>query len=182
MKQQQFAVAFTALLLLFSLTNYAQSIVRGTVTDQQGTPVAGASVQLKNRTIGTSTDLSGAFRLSLPNGNGTLVFSSIGFATEEVNIKNQTNISVRLSATANMQNEVVVIGYGTQKKSDLTGAVSSIKARDFNNGVNTSPEQLFIGKAAGVRGVQSGGEPGAGLSISIRAQVPLLQVPNHFML
>ncbi len=92
MKQQQFAVAFTALLLLFSLTNYAQSIVRGTVTDQQGTPVAGASVQLKNRTIGTSTDLSGAFRLSLPNGNGTLVFSSIGFATEEVNIKNQTNI------------------------------------------------------------------------------------------
>ncbi len=159
-----------AALLLMHFSASAQSTYRvsGVVKDTKGETLPGVSVKVKESSTGVSTDINGEFTIDLPAGT-TLVFSAIGFDTKEVTVnKNNAVIDVQLSAKLEVLNEVVVIGYGTQKKSDLTGAVSSIKAKDFNNGVNTSPEQLFIGKAAGVRTVQSGGDPGAGLSISVR--------------
>lgn len=168
-QQKRISVVFTTVLLLFSWMVFAQGqAVRGTVTDQQGAPIAGASVQLKNGTIGAGTDSSGAFRLNIPNGNGTLIFSSVGFAAQEVNIRNQSNVTVRLVAASNLQNEVVVVGYGTQRKRDVTGSVTSLNPEDFNRGANVSVTQLIAGRAAGVNITQTSSEPGGGLSVRIR--------------
>ncbi|MEJ7827538.1 MAG: TonB-dependent receptor [Segetibacter sp.] len=164
-------IAILAIALLFSsISIFAQTslTVRGTVTDDQGSPLSGASVRFKNGTIGISTDSSGVFTLNVPNGNGTLVFSSVGHAPQEVAIKNRLNITVRLLANENLQNEVIVVGYGTQRKRDVTGAVVSLKPENFNKGASASLNQLISGKAAGVRVVQNSNEPGGGISVNIR--------------
>lgn len=161
---------FAFVLLFSSLSICAQTpfTVRGTVTDDRGAPLSAASVRLKNGTIGISTDSSGVFSLNVPNGNGTLVFSSVGYAAQEIAIKNRSNITVRLLATENLQNEVVVVGYGTQRKKDITGAVTSLSAEDFNKGANVSVTQMIAGRAAGVNITQTSSEPGGGLSVRIR--------------
>lgn len=142
--------------------------VSGVVKDTKGETLPGVTVKVKEASTGVSTDIDGRFTIDL-TGTGPLMFTAIGFDTKEVFVnKAHPVLDVQLTAKLEILNEVVFIGYGTQKKSDLTGAVSSIKAKDFNNGVNSSPEQLFMGKASGVRTVQSGGEPGAGISISVR--------------
>jgi len=124
--------AIVAIILLFSSASiFAQApfTVRGTVTDDKGAPLAGASVRLKNGTIGTSSDPSGV--LKVPSGNATLMFSSVRYAPRELALKNRSNLTVRLAATENLQNEVVVIGYGTQRKRDITGLVTSLTAKDI---------------------------------------------------
>jgi TonB-dependent starch-binding outer membrane protein SusC len=153
MKQQKkYLLTSVIALFFFSISVFSQSplIIRGTVTDDKGTPLSAASVRLKNGTIGISTDSSGLFTLNVPNGNGTLIFSSVGYASQEIAIKNRSNINVRLSATENLQNEVIVVGYGTQRKKDVTGAVTSLSPEDFNKGANVSVTQLIAGRAAGV--------------------------------
>lgn len=156
--------------LLMQLSASAQSPYRvsGVVKNSIGEIIPDISIKVKGSSAGVVTDINGKFSIEL-QGRAILVFTAIGFDTKEVIANKATNdLDIQMSGKSEELNQVVVIGYGTQKKSDLTGAVSSIKARDFNNGVNTSPEQLIMGKAAGVRTVQSGGEPGAGLSISVR--------------
>jgi len=126
------------------------------------------SVSLKNGSIGTSTDLSGRFNLTVPNANGLLVFTYVGYTMQEIPIKNRTNISVQLVTAAKSLDDVVVVGYGTQRKSDLTGSVVSLRKEDFNKGVTTSVAQLIQGRAPGVQVTQSSGAPGGGVSIRIR--------------
>ncbi len=159
-------------LLFLTVNSYSQSSfgVSGTVTDNAGAPLSGVSVSLKNASIGTSTDLSGRFNLTVPNANGLLVFTYVGYTMQEIPIKNRTNISVQLVTAAKSLDDVVVVGYGTQRKSDLTGSVVSLRKEDFNKGVTTSVAQLIQGRAPGVQVTQSSGAPGGGVSIRIRLQ------------
>ncbi len=144
-------------------------VVTGKVTDSKdGSPVVGASVQPKGSTTGTSTAADGTFRLSVPTGNNTLVISSAEFESQEVDITGKSSVDVSLTATAGGLTEVVVIGYGTARKKDLTGSVATVQAKDFNKGTYTSPDQLIQGKAAGVLVINNTGQPGGSTTVRIR--------------
>jgi TonB-dependent starch-binding outer membrane protein SusC len=141
------------LLLLFPAAVFAQNkTISGKVTDSKNSPVAGASVVAKGSTTGTSTNATGDFTLLVPEAINTLVVSSVGFTSIDVDITGKTSVEVSLTdAATNDLNEVVVIGYGTARKRDLTGSVSTVGSKDFNKGVFTAPDQLIQGKAAGVQ-------------------------------
>src|SRR5680860_298951 len=141
--------------------------VTGTVSDASG-PLPGASVVVKGTTTGAQTDFDGNYTLSDVPADGTLVFSYIGYANQEVAINGQTTIDVTLAEDAEALSEVVVIGYGTTTVKDATGAVAVVTSDEFNQGVISSPEQLIQGKTSGVQITQSSGEPGAGMNIRIR--------------
>ncbi|HVF81471.1 MAG TPA: TonB-dependent receptor [Flavisolibacter sp.] len=157
------------LFLLFSLIGAAQDkTVTGRVTDSSGRGISGVSVSVKNQTSrGTTTADNGSYSLSVPAGATTLVFSSVGFGYQEAAI-GVGSINVTLQATAGSLNEVVVVGYGTVRKRDLTGAVTTISSKDFQKGQITNPEQLIAGKIAGVQVTSNGGAPGSGSTIRIR--------------
>lgn len=157
-------------LLCMSMPAFAQNkTVSGKVTDAQGgASLSGVSVIVKGSKTGTSTDGSGSYSLSVPNG-ATLVFSSVGFQNEEVAVGDRTTVDVVMTAMAGSNlNEVVVVGYGTVRKRDLTSAVTSVKAKDFNQGVMAAPDQLIQGKVAGLQVVTNSGAPGAATTIRIR--------------
>lgn len=166
---------FTAsvLLLLAVCISYAslaqEKIITGKVTDSKdGAPVIGASVVPKGSTQGTSTGTDGSFRINVNEGVTTLVVSSVGFTTLEVDITGKTVANIALEASNLNLNEVVVVGYGTARRKDLTGAVASIKSKDFNQGIITSPDQLIQGKVAGVQMLNNSGAPGGAATIRIR--------------
>ncbi len=139
--------------------------VSGTVRDEKGA-LPGVNVIVKNSSNGTTTDASGNYTI-LANRNETLVFSMVGFQTQEVVVTNPT-IDVLLSADTKQLEQVVVVGYGTQKRSDVTGAIASVSREDFNRGVVTNPGELMQGKLAGVSIAANSGEPGASQNIIIR--------------
>lgn len=145
---------------------YAQS-VSGTVSDATG-PLPGVNVLVKGTTNGTQTDFDGNYTLNNVNSDDVLVFSFLGYATQEVSYDGQSTLDVTLAEDAAVLDEVVVIGYGTTTVKDATGAVASVKADDFNGGIISSPEQLIQGKTAGVQITSASGEPGAGISLRIR--------------
>ncbi|ARS35572.1 SusC/RagA family TonB-linked outer membrane protein [Pontibacter actiniarum] len=149
-----------------------EQTVRGTVTDDSGIPLPGVAVVVKGTTRGTSTDLNGNFSIAVP-ANATLVFNYIGFSSREVVVGNQATIDVSLKPDTKALQEVVVVGYGTQKKSDLTGAVTAVTEEDFQDGQVTTPEQLISGKVAGVQITSNSGAPGAGSRIRIRGGASL---------
>lgn len=156
-----------AIFLLFS-TAYAQKTVTGKVTDPNGAAVAGASITVKGGTIGTSTDASGSFSLTLSNDAKTLVITAVGFTKQEMAVEGSDLTNIVLIPAPNDLDEVVVIGYGVARKRDITGAVASVKEKDFNKGVNPAPDQLIQGKVAGVQVVNNSGAPGAGTTFRIR--------------
>lgn len=141
--------------------------VSGTVNDANG-PLPGASVLVKGTTNGTQTDFDGNYSLNNVGSDAVLVFSYIGYKTQEINVNGQSTINVTLEESASALDEVVIIGYGTTTVKDATGSVSAVTSEDFNGGVIASPEQLIQGKTAGVQIGQSSGEPGAGVAIRIR--------------
>jgi len=161
-------------LLLFSFASFAQDkVITGRVTDSVGNGVVNVSVTVKELPArGTTTATDGRFSISVPANARALVFSSVGYAYREVPI-NGTTVNVSLSATASDLNTVVVIGYGTVRKKDLTGSVTAITAKDFNKGAITTPEQLIAGKVAGVSITTNGGAPGSGSTIRIRGGASL---------
>ncbi|GHB77367.1 SusC/RagA family TonB-linked outer membrane protein [Persicitalea jodogahamensis] len=155
--------------IFFSYVSVAQNIaVSGKVTDTGGSGLPGVTIQVKGTTVGTTSDINGGFNVANVPSNGTLVFSFVGMKAQEVAVNGRTSISVSLQEDAAALEEVVVIGYGTVKKSDATGAVAAIAAKDFNKGVITSTEQLLQGRVAGVAVTQSSGEPGSGINVRIR--------------
>jgi TonB-dependent starch-binding outer membrane protein SusC len=156
--------------VLFTQTSYAQDkVVTGKVTDSKdGSPVSGASVQPKGSKKGTSTGIDGSFSISVPADVNTLVISSVGFGRQEIDIAGKSSVDVSLVATGANLNEVVVVGYGTAKKKDLTGSVVSVKAKDFNQGVILAPDQLLQNKVAGLEITNTSGQPGAAPTIQIR--------------
>ena len=142
--------------------------VTGKITDQAGAPLPGVNVLEKGTTNGTVTDTQGSYSITVASGESVLVFSFIGTTTQEVLVGTQTEISVQLLDDAETLSEVVVIGYGTQEKKDITGAVASVKNEEFNKGIMNSPEQLLQGKVAGVNVTSASGEPGSPQAITIR--------------
>lgn len=141
--------------------------VSGTVTDEEGEGLPGATVTVKGTNNGTITDVEGKYTIKAQD-NGTLVFSFVGYITEEIAVNNSTTIDVTMSPDITSLDEIVVVGYGTQKKSDLTGSISSISGEDMNQVPATSLDQAMIGRAAGVQITQTSGQPGGAISIRIR--------------
>lgn len=157
-----------ALFLGFQVSQAQQSKVQGTVSDAQGKPIAGVSITLKGQKSGVVSENNGTYSISLSNSNGTLVFSSIGYSDKEVSINGKTTIDVVLNAKDDNLNEVVVVGYGTQKKKDITGSVGTVNASQIKNLSLTSPEQALQGRVAGVNVTSSSGTPGAAININVR--------------
>lgn len=143
--------------------------VTGSVRDNDGGPLAGVTVTVKGSNKSTSTDAKGAFSISVPGGNSVLVFSYVGFETQELTVGSRTTLSVSMVPSAATElDRVVVVGYGTARKKDLTGAVKSVSSESFNRGVINTPQQLLQGKISGVNVTSASGEPGAIQGITIR--------------
>lgn len=154
---------------LLSVQTFAQDrTLTGTVKETGGTGLPGVNVVVKGTTQGTQTDVEGGFRLTNVPANATLIFSFIGKTTQEVAVGSQTTLNVTLEDDAKSLQEVVVIGYGTQRRQDLTGSITSVSSKDFQQGQITNPEQLVAGKIAGVQITSGNGAPGAGSQIRIR--------------
>ena len=139
--------------------------VSGTVADSNGDPLIGCSVQLKGSGVGTVTDLDGHFKLQVPEGK-TLIFSYIGYKTKE--LKAQKNMKVTLDDDTHVLNEVVAVGYGTMKRSDITGSVVSVKAEDLEQTSAATMDQMLQGRAAGLTMTSNSGAAGSSTSIQIR--------------
>lgn len=161
-------VALAALLLCSVSFVLAQGPVKvtGKVVDNMGEPMIGVSILEKGTTNGVITDIDGNYSLSV-NQSATLVFSYVGYITQELAAVSGT-LNVTLKEDTETLEEVVVVGYGVQKKSDLTGAISSVKTEDIENRTITRAEQALQGKTAGVQLVSTSSQPGAAPSIRIR--------------
>lgn len=143
-------------------------IIKGKVTELvDGTALPGVNVLIKGTAAGTTTDVSGEYTLSVPTG-ATLIFSFVGYFPEEIVVSNQTRIDVPMSPDITTLQEMVVVGYGTVKREDLTGSVVSIKNDQLNPGANMSVAQALQGRAPGVQVYQKSGEPGSAMSVKIR--------------
>lgn len=152
-----------------------QVTVSGTVTDaSNGTAMPGVNVVVRNTNFGTLTDMNGRFTLAVPDQNSVLVFSFIGYNSVEQPVSGKTVVNVTLSATTQALDEVIVIGYGTQKKSDLTGSVVRVSLEEKSSLANTNLSQALSGASAGVN-VQGTGLAGSEPNLSIRGQTSLSQ-------
>jgi iron complex outermembrane receptor protein len=161
-------------LLLLSVMAFAQSkTVTGRVTDPTGKGISGASVTVKGQARGAITAEDGTYTITVPANASTLVITSVGYAPQEVSISGRTTASATLQSSAANLAEVVVIGYGTARKKDLTGSVATVSSKDFQKGVITTPEQLIAGKVAGVSVTSNSGAPGSGSTIRIRGGASL---------
>jgi iron complex outermembrane receptor protein len=168
--------ALAALLFaIISISVYAQErTVTGKVTDaKDGAPLAAASVVVKGSNKGVTTSADGSFAIKVPTGATALVISYLNYATKEVLLDSKNTVNVSLTASSEQLSDVVVIGYGTSRKKDLTGSVVNVSAKDFNTGAISTPEQLIAGKVAGVSITSNNGAPGSGSTIRIRGGASL---------
>ncbi|GEM67887.1 SusC/RagA family TonB-linked outer membrane protein [Sphingobacterium mizutaii NBRC 14946 = DSM 11724] len=154
--------------MFVSVQVQAQGSISGLIKDREtGNAIIGATITSSSG-IKTSSGPDGKFSINLNPNDKSITISFVGYELKTESIDGREFYDITLTSSENALNEVVVIGYGTAKRSDITGAVSSLNEKDFNKGVNTSPEQLLAGKVAGVQVVQSSGEPGGGISVNIR--------------
>ena len=149
--------------------------ITGNVSDESGQPMLGVTVVVQGTSIGTITGVDGEFQMDVPVTAQTLLFSFVGMKTQEVPIGSNTVFSIQMEEEAIGIAEVVAIGYGSQRKADITGAVGSVRSEDFNQGVNTSAGELIQGKVSGVSVTGTNGAPGAGQQIIIRGQGTIRQ-------
>ncbi len=167
----------TILLYFLVLPAMAQNkVVTGKVTDSKdGSTMPGVSVGVKGTTIGVTTNTDGSFSLSVPSSATTLVFSFIGYDKQEVSITDKSSVNVALVPNSTSLNEVVVVsvGYGTQRKKDVTGAISSISSKDFNQGLATNGLQQIQGKVPGLVITNPGGDPNASPAVRVRGQTSI---------
>ncbi len=164
----------TFALLLLSVAAFAQNVVTGKVTDSKdGSPASGVTVTVSGTKIATQTAADGTFKINAPAKITKLIFSSTEFNRTEVAVNGQSSVTVSLTQATQRLSEVVVIGYGTVKKKDLTGSITNVTAKDFNKGAIATPDQLIAGKVAGVAVTSNGGAPGAGSTIRIRGGASL---------
>ncbi|HZH96380.1 MAG TPA: TonB-dependent receptor plug domain-containing protein, partial [Flavisolibacter sp.] len=139
-----------------------------------GQGLADVSVTVKNTNLGTTTDASGSFALELPNANAVLVLSYIGYLTQEVAVKSETFLEIKLQQDVKMQDEVVVVGYGTQRVRTVSGAISRVGAKEISQVSVVSADQAIVGRVAGVQINQNSAEPGGNIDIRIRGVSSLL--------
>ncbi|MCB0644160.1 MAG: SusC/RagA family TonB-linked outer membrane protein, partial [Phaeodactylibacter sp.] len=159
-----------ALLLVVGMTGFAaaQRTVSGVVTDaESGEALIGANILVVGTSTGTATDFDGKYSLNVPDGSSQIEVSYTGYSTQVITLGASDILDIQLAA-GDFLEEVVVVGYGSVKKSDATGAVATLTSEDFNVGIINSPEQLIQGRAAGVQITSASGEPGAGVNVRIR--------------
>jgi len=166
-------VALLAVMLLsLSITTQADIaqalVISGTVTDETGAALPGANVLERGTINGTVTDADGKYRLTVGSRESVLIFSFVGTLSQQIVAGEQSEINIQLVSDSKTLSEIVVVGYGTQKKSDVTGAITSLKSENFNQGVVTNPGQLLQGKVAGVNVTTASGEPGSAQNVIIR--------------
>lgn len=157
--------------LLFALQGIATAqnkTITGKITDKNGTAIPGASVQVKGTKSGTTADAEGVFHVSVAPGATALIISFIGYTPQEVSIANKSNVNVQLVQENTTLTDVVVVGYGTTRKKDVTGSIAQVKAADFNKGITTAPDQLIQGKVSGLMILNNSGAPGAAATVRIR--------------
>jgi TonB-dependent starch-binding outer membrane protein SusC len=171
MKQNYFVpikgALFCGLLWLMSVAAFAQKSVSGKVSDAKGEGVPGASITVKGTTTGTISDAGGGFKINVPNSGGSLVFSSIGYKTQEVKLSGQSSINVTLEDDAASLDEVVVTGYSIDKRRESTGAISTVKSKDLTAVPSGNVEQQLQGRVAGLT-VVTNGQPGTASQIRVR--------------
>lgn len=165
--------ALLAVFLLCTISIFAQTkTITGRVTDQDGKGVPGVTVSVKGTSSAVQTGEDGTYSINASD-SAILVFSSVGFTTTEVNVEGRESVSTILTSQNANLSEVVVIGYGTARRKDLTGSVASVSAKDFNRGTVTTPSQLIQGKVAGVLVVNNSGQPGAATTVRIRGNTSI---------
>ncbi|ADB42486.1 SusC/RagA family TonB-linked outer membrane protein [Spirosoma linguale] len=145
-----------------------KALIKGTVSDEKGNTLPGATVSVKGTQLGTTTDVNGAFSINMPAGAKVLVISFIGMKTQEVEVGSRTTLNITLQTGDQSLDEVVVIGYGTAKRSDVTSSITTVKAADLKDIPAAGIDQLLQGKAAGVTVTSNGGQPGGGVSVKVR--------------
>mgnify|MGYP002451650708 FL=1 len=155
-------------MLLMSVVAFAQNQVTGHVADATGEPIIGANVTVKGTTVGTITDIDGNFTLEVGSTDGTLVVSFIGYKSAEAAIKGKSPINVILQEDTETLDEVVVVGYGTQNRKSLTGAISDVKSESLTRSVSTTTAGALSGKIAGISTRAKDARPGKGISLEIR--------------
>ncbi len=167
-KLQWKKVALYLATMFFSLLSFAQTgVVTGKVSDKDGVGIPSVNVSFNGKAI-TKTDAQGGFNVNVDK-SGKLTFSSVGYTAQTVDISGKSNVDVELTRKLNnTDGDVVVIGYGSTTKKDVTGSVTSIRAKDFNKGVVTAPDQLIQGKVAGLQIINNSGQPGGAATIRIR--------------
>lgn len=176
---KHFRVAYSTMLLVTILSFHAFSnpidanfqgnfAVKGRVISSTGDLLQGVTVLEKGTTNGTSTDEEGAFSINIASGNATLIFSYVGFKTQEVRVAGQASLDIVLEDDGESLEDIVVVGYGTVRKKDVTGAIVSVQSKDFNKGVMISPDQLIQGKTPGVMVINNTGQPGGATTVRIR--------------
>src|ERR1700722_14868395 len=169
-------LALISFLFLFALQeSFAQSrTVTGKVSDEKGNPVSGATVIVKGAKNGTATDTAGNFSLSVPAAARQLQVTSVGFAGVSFPIGSGSNLSITITSEGTSLNDVVVVGYGTARRKDVTGSVASIGAKDFNQGAITTPMDQVQGKVPGLVITTPDGDPNSNPQIRLRGQTSLL--------
>jgi TonB-linked SusC/RagA family outer membrane protein len=159
------------LLLLFALVStlaFAQRQITGTVTDEKQAPLSGATISVKGTKVATTTDASGRFTITAPANGRTLVASFIGMQPKELALGNNSVITIELAPSASTLSDVVVIGYGTRRRAEVTSSISSVSAKDIKDQPVASVEQAIQGKIAGVTVNNNSGQPGGGVSVRVR--------------
>lgn len=156
------------LVVLTPLENMQVLKIKGRVTDSQGMGLPGVNIVVKGTTIGTTTDSEGNYSIDVSDPNSTLVFSYVGFVSQEIVIQGKGVIDITLTEDIKSLEEVVVVGYGVQRKSDLTGATNRLTEANMNKAMATSPIEMMQGRVSGVNISQNNGEPGGGMSVRIR--------------
>ena len=150
------------------IANFDQT-VSGTVRDAvSGNGLSGASIAVRGGNAATTTGANGSFTITVPGSQSILIVSYVGYTTQEVRVGDNTNLDIALQPASAELSQVVVVGYGTQNKRDVTGSVKSLKAESFNKGIINSPQQLLQGKVSGVNVTSATGEPGGAQGITIR--------------
>lgn len=158
------------LALMLGISSYAmaQRTVTGTVTDGRGDAVISATVQVKGTSVGATTDIDGKYSIKVPEGSNTLIFSYIGYATQEIELGASNTVDVTMTEDVAVFSEVVVVGYGTQTRKEVTSSVVSVKSEEFNQGNVQDPVQLVQGKVAGLSIATPGGDPNSSSTIRLR--------------
>src|SRR5450432_48397 len=179
MKRLLKRISFLFLCVSFTQLAFSQTkVISGTILDDKGGPIQGASVAVKGAKGGTTTDVSGAFSLTVSAAAKTLVISSVGYNQQEIGITDKTSVNVALVSSSQSLNDVVVIGYGTVKRKDATGSLTTVSSKEFNQGVITSPDQLLQNKVSGLEVTSNSGQPGAPTTVRIRGNSSVRGVGN----
>jgi TonB-dependent starch-binding outer membrane protein SusC len=169
MKRLLLRVPILCICVLLTHLAFSQTkIISGTITDDKGIPIQGATISVKGTNIGTTTDAKGGYSLSTSGPTKTLIVSSVGYGQQEVTVGDKSAINITMSSSTQSLNDVVVIGYGTARRKDLSGSFSTVTAKNLNAVPTGTPDQLLQGKVAGLEITVSNGQPGAQTVVKIR--------------